>query len=35
LQAHGIEIVRIPNELLIRDSPMVEEIIRFAMNARK
>ena len=32
LRKCGIEIVRIPNELLIRDPLMVEEVIRFAIE---
>jgi hypothetical protein len=35
LQARGIAIVRIPNELLIRDWSIVEEIVRAAINARR
>jgi very-short-patch-repair endonuclease len=35
LQARGIAVVRIPNELLIRDSLMVEEMIRFAIDSRR
>ena len=34
LQSRGIAIVRIPNDLLIRDSFMVEEIILAAIRAR-
>ena len=35
LQERGIEVLRIPNELLIRDSPMVETIIRHAIEQRR
>jgi very-short-patch-repair endonuclease len=35
LQSHGIEIIRIPNELLIRDSRMVEEMILAAIQRRR
>ena len=35
LRARGIEILRIPNELLIRDSRMVEQRIRFAVESRR
>jgi very-short-patch-repair endonuclease len=34
LRSHGIDIIRIPNELLIRDSMLVEEIILAAIRAR-
>ena len=34
LHLHGIEVVRISNVLLIRDSPLVEEIIRAEIARR-
>jgi len=34
LQQHGIEILRIPNELLIRNSVEVEDLIRWAIQRR-
>ena len=34
LRERGIEVVRIPNELLVRDSRIVAEIIRAAISAR-
>ncbi|HEX3110790.1 MAG TPA: endonuclease domain-containing protein [Thermoanaerobaculia bacterium] len=33
LRSRGIEVVRIPNELLVRDSQMAAEIIRAAITA--
>ena len=35
LQERGIEILRIPNELLIRDARMVEQCIRAAIESRR
>ena len=35
LEAHGIAVLRIPNELLIRDAQMVFEQISFAVESRK
>jgi len=32
LQSHGIEVMGIPNEMLIRDSLMVEEMILAAIR---
>ena len=35
LRERGIEILRIPNELLIRDARMVEQCIRAAIESRR
>jgi very-short-patch-repair endonuclease len=35
LRQRGIEILRIPNELLIGDTRMVEQRIRFAIESRR
>jgi very-short-patch-repair endonuclease len=35
IESLGISILRIPNEHLVRDSPLVEEMIQAAIDARR